>query len=202
MIRTIIFDIGNVLVDFDWDSFLHAQIQDATLVGRLNREVFTERFWKNWSEFDRGVLSDEEIVRRIVADAPEFEAEVRMLLDHAGGCVSRLDYAIPWIRSLKGKGLRVLYLSNYSARLRNANPEALDFLPETDGGIFSYEVGLIKPDPAIYRHICERYALNPSETVFIDDNTDNVAAAEALGLRTIRFVSYPDATERLAEILG
>lgn len=200
MIRTVIFDIGNVLADFDWDRFVRAQIPDEALRTRMNR-TFTEQFWALWAEFDRGVLSEDMVTKRIVAEAPEFEAEIRQLLDRVDGCIFPLDYAIPWVRSLKAQGLSVLYLSNYSEKLRKANPDALSFLPEMDGGVFSYEVKLLKPDPAIYQCICEKYGLVPEETVFLDDMPANVDAAAEFGLQAIRFLNYEDAKEKLEQML-
>ena len=66
-----------------------------------------------------------------------------------------------------------------------------------DGGVFSYKAKLIKPDPAIYQCICEKYSLAPAETIFIDDNEDNIKAAKDFGLQTIQFVNYEDAQEKL-----
>ena len=194
MIHTIIFDIGNVLVDFDWSRYIHTLFTDEDMISRINNAIFASGLWP---EFDRGVMDDEEIISQMIANAPELADEIRLAINRAGDCIFRLDYAIPWIQSLKKRGFKILYLSNYSHRLRVANPEALDFLSEMDGGVFSYKVKLIKPDPAIYQCICEKYALVPAETIFIDDNKDNVKAAKDFGLQTIQFVNYEDAQEKL-----
>lgn len=194
MIKTIIFDIGNVLVDFNWSRYIHTLFSDEDIILRINNAIFASGLWP---EFDRGVMADEEIIAQMIANAPELENEIRLAINHAGGCIYRLDYAIPWIQSLKKRGYKILYLSNYSLRLREANPYALDFLSEMDGGVFSYEAKLIKPDPAIYQCICEKYRLTPAETIFIDDNGDNINAATDFGLQTIQFIDYEDAQEKL-----
>ena len=198
MIRTIIFDIGNVLADFDWNRYTRTLFTDEEVIKRLEDAIFTSGLWP---EFDRGVMEDEEIIAQMVEKDPKLEKEIRLALQSSGGSIRKLDYAIPWIQSLKKQGFQILFLSNYSYRLRKANPQALDFLSEMDGGVFSYEVKLLKPDPAIYRCICDKYGLVPEEAVFLDDNEDNILSAAQFGLQAIRFLNYEDAVEKLEQIL-
>ena len=115
--------------------------------------------------------------------------------------MGKMDYAIPWISELKERGYRVLFLSNYSEFIMNSKPEVLDFLPLMDGGVFSCYVGLIKPDPAIYQKICDKYDLDPAECVFIDDNEENVKAARDFGLNALHFTGYSETAENLEEWL-
>jgi 2-haloacid dehalogenase len=56
---------------------------------------------------------------------------------------------------------------------------------------------VIKPDPRIYRILCERYALSPAQCVFIDDNAKNVAGAEAIGMRAVLYESPPQLRQAL-----
>ena len=129
------------------------------------------------------------------------EGEIRTLMDHIGGCVSRWDYAIPWIQSVKATGRRALFLSNYSHLIMDANPGVLDFLPVLDGGVFSCDVKLLKPDRAIYAAICEQYALTPCHCVFIDDLKPNVQGARDFGMQAIQFQSYEQAQRDLSSML-
>ena len=82
-----------------------------------------------------------------------------------------------------------------------ANPRALDFLPYMDGGVFSCDEGVVKPDPRIYMIIIERFDLNPMECVFIDDSKANIMAAKALGMNVIHFEDYESAKNQLEEML-
>lgn len=198
MINTIIFDIGQVLVDFNWKEFIHGLFQDEALIKELEKAIWESRLW---NEFDRGVMSDEEVISAMIREKPELEKEIRLTMDRTGETVVLRETTLPWIRDLKARGYRILFLSNYSLRLRQQNSEALCFLDEMDGGVFSYEVHLLKPDPAIYRTICEKYALTPSETVFLDDNADNVDSASAFGLHAIRVGDVPDAMEKLNRLI-
>ncbi len=186
MIKTVIFDIGNVLVDFSWWPYICSIYDEETA------RVITDAFWKNgyWEEFDRGVLSYDEIVSLMEKAAPGYEKEIHTALEHAGGCLHKMDYAIPWIKQLKEMGYQGVFLSNYSEFLMELNPEVLDFLPYMDGGLFSCHAKLIKPDPAIYQRLCEKCDLIPEEALFIDDNAANIEAAKRFGLHAIRFEGY------------
>lgn len=186
MIKTVIFDIGNVLMKFEWIPYIISMFDHETA------RIVSEAIWKDglWNEFDRGVLTEEEIRSRMVGRAPEYEKQIHMALDHVNQCMYKCEYAIPWIQELKGLGYQVLFLSNYSEFLQKANPEVLDFLPYVDGGLFSCDAKVIKPNRAIYEKICQKYQLKPEECLFVDDNKDNIEAAKAYGIRAILFKDY------------
>ena len=154
-----------------------------------------------WNEMDRGIWSEEEVLERFIARAPEREKEIRVAFDRVGCCTERKEYAIPWIENLKARGYRVLFLSNYSEHVRKRSTHALHFLPYLDGGVFSYQVHRIKPEPEIYRILLEKYELKAEECVFVDDNGKNIQAARELGFRTVHFENYEQAHEALEALL-
>ena len=186
MIKTVIFDIGNVLMDFDWWPYVRARFGEE-----VAKEI-SEAIWSKgyWNEMDRGYYTIDDVIRLASGDCPKYAKEIREAIYGADASMSRHDYAIPWIQELKSLGYQVLYLSNYNFFTMDLKREVLDFIPYTDGGVFSCKVKLIKPDPAIYRYICKEYHLKPEECLFIDDNEDNVQAARACGLHSIRFENY------------
>lgn len=197
MIQTIIFDIGNVLVGFEWEAYL---------AGFGFTEEITERISKatvlspQWNEFDRGAVDDEEIVQSFVGNDPEIEPEIRSICKDIHDMLSRRDYAIPWIQQLKEKGYQVLYLSNFSRKAEIECADTLDFLPYMDGGIMSYQYHLIKPQPEIYETLLQKYGLVAEECVFLDDRQENCEAAEKLGIRTIVFTTKEEAEKQLAAL--
>ena len=69
-----------------------------------------------------------------------------------------------------------------------------------DGSIFSWQVQQVKPEPAIFETLLERFSLKPEECVFLDDTRANVEAARALGIRGIVFESYGQAREELKRL--
>ena len=196
MIKNVILDIGRVLIGFEWMDYIHRLFDEETA------QKVTDALWKTkyWWELDRAVLSEEEILEMFYSDAPDAKAEIKEAYDRIGECMSRCDYAIPWIEDLKARGYKVYYLSNYSEHLMRARPDILDFLPHMDGGVFSCYVHLIKPDPEIYRALMEKYSLNAEECLFIDDRIDNVVAARDVGMQAIQFENYEHAREACDKI--
>ena len=146
---------------------------------------------------DRGKLSEEEMLEGFIQNDPSVEKEIRQIYENLHGILTKANYAIPWIKELKAKGYQVLVLSNFSDKVARENPDALDFLEYVDGGILSYQDGVIKPDPAIYRLLLDRYGLKPEECVFLDDVPKNVDAAAAFGIATILFRNQEQAMEEL-----
>lgn len=197
MIKTIIFDIGNVLVGFEWKKYLDSFGFAEEVTQRISEATVLS---KQWDEFDRGAVSDEEIIRAFVQNDPEIETEIREICGNIKGMLTRKDYAIPWIRQLKEKGYKVLYLSNFSRKAEIECAETLDFIPYMDGGIMSYKYHLIKPQPEIYRTLLKEYGLVAEECVFMDDRKDNCEAAEKLGIHTIVFTSKEDAESQLIRL--
>ena len=199
MINTVIFDVGNVLVDFDWEGFIHRMFPGREeLISELDSAV-----WGNgrWDRLDAGD-EPEEVFANIIAHAPEHEHELRKVFENVGDTLRKRPATPIWLKDIKSRGYRVLYLSNYSHYVMEKNPDVLDFLPLMDGGVFSCDVKLIKPDRKIYECITEKYNLVPSECVFIDDIERNVKAAKDFGFNAIRFITLEQAQRDLNAILG
>ena len=197
MIKTVIFDIGNVLMHFDYMPYVRELLKDESLIYRVNGAIWRSGYW---AELDRGEPV-EKIFPKMLAAEPELEKEIRLTFENVGQCMHRADYAIPWVQELKEKGFQVLFLSNFSEYIMKANPETLDFLPFMDGGVFSCYVHLLKPERAIYQKICDEYGLIPQECVFIDDHEENVLAAREFGMKGIFFTEYTEAKRELDGVI-
>ena len=197
MIRTIIFDIGNVLAGFAWEAHYRRFGYTGERLGRLAEATVRS---EAWNEYDRGVLTGEEVLQKFIRNDPELEADIRRVLTDVEGMVVRYDYAIPWIEELKQKGYQTLYLSNFSERAADECAKPLDFLPHMDGGILSYREKVIKPMPEIYQLLIDRYHLIPEECVFLDDTQKNLTGAEVFGFHTILFRNQEQAREELRKL--
>ena len=188
MIRNMVFDIGNVLMDFRWKEYMRSLFgEDETLIQTINQGI-----WHNgcWAAMDKGEMDGTATLRSAVAFAPQYEKEIKLTLDSVAHAFHKFEYSIPWIQELKRMGLNVYYLSNYSAFSVAANPDVLDFIPYMDGGVFSFEVKAVKPEPEIYRCLCEKFGLKPEECLFTDDVPANVKGAQACGFQGIVFEGY------------
>lgn len=197
MIKNIVFDIGNVLTDYTWEkhvkSFNFGEEECARVIAATVKSP-------EWNEFDRGVLTTEEVIGLLVENDRQMEAQIRKMMKNISGLVEKVEYAIPWIKSLQEKGYQVYYLSNFSEKAHKECAAALDFIPYTQGGILSYQDKLIKPQPEIYRLLLERYGLQAEACVFLDDTLINVQAAEACGMYGIHFLDYAQGVEALKKL--
>ena len=184
MIRSIVFDFGGVLVD--WDPHY---LYDVYFGDRARADWFlTTVCPMDWhTRMDAG-----EPVAACLAERkalfPEWSAEIQVYYDR---WLEMIHGQIPGmeelIRELKGKGYRILGLSNWSAELFQITRPHFRIFNLIEDRIISGEEHMIKPDEAIFRLLLDRFSLRAEECVFIDDNPANVAAARRVGLHTIRF---------------
>lgn len=185
MIKNIVFDIGKVLIGFDWDAYIKSLFDDD-VAEKVSRAMFKSG---HWPELDRAVLPEEEILSLFYSVSPDVKKEIDEAFNRIGECVAKRDWPENLIKSLKERGYDVYFLSNMSEHVMNSNPEAFAFTGMMDGGVFSCNVHLIKPDPQIYEVFLDKYRLNADECLFIDDHEENVAAARDLGMNGIRYDS-------------
>ncbi len=197
MIKTVIFDIGNVLAGFAWEEYFRSFGYSEETFQRLAKATVESR---SWQEHDRGALSDEEIMDLFIKNDPGIEKELRETLDNIDGMLVRYDYAIPWIQELKEKGYQVLVLSNFAHKAYEDCRDVLDFLDYVDGGILSFRDKMVKPEPEIYQLLMDRYHLKPEECVFLDDTEKNLPPAEAFGMHTVHFKDRGQAVEGLRKM--
>jgi putative hydrolase of the HAD superfamily len=103
-----------------------------------------------------------------------------------------------WVRSLRPAGYKTALLSNMQTDMIVHVRAKFPWLKDFDQQIFSSEVRLIKPDPALYRACLAKLGTRASETIFIDDREENVAGARAVGMTAFRFRSIPELRRDLA----
>lgn len=200
MIKTIIFDIGNVLVDFRWRQVYESfGLKDADIEKLADATVRHQA----WVDLDRGIITTEEAESAYIKAAPEYREYIERIYPDMTPMLVQFEYAVPWIKELKERGYRIYILSNWSHPAYEAcKDNALNFLPLADGVVFSYKEFVVKPDREIYEIICSRYDINPEEAVFLDDSEPNIDAARAYGLHGIHFKSYEQGKAELEKLLS
>lgn len=197
MIDTIVFDVGNVLVDWNYTSYLDR----LGFSDEAKKSVISAIFQSPvWNSLDEGTVSPETALNQFIACAPGYEQEIRQAFSGCEDCIHLFPYSVNWVKSLKEKGYRVLILSNYSEYLFEKTKNKMEFLPLMDGTVFSFRHKMVKPQPQIYRLLIDSFRLVPENTVFIDDRQDNVEAAAAFGIHPIRFTGYSHAVEELRKL--
>lgn len=198
-VDTVIFDIGGVLVELGRFRFLAKRGFTGDLARRVMQATMRS---DDWVQLDLGNLPEEEILQLFIENDPEIEQEIRHMFADVNGIVEKKEASLPWLQRLRASGRRVLFLSNYSHKIIREAAEVLYFLPAMDGGLFSCDVHLVKPDPAFYEELIRRYDLVPERCVFIDDLPANLEPAKKLGIRTILFRSQEQAERDLERLLG
>ncbi|MCR5673221.1 MAG: HAD family phosphatase [Lachnospiraceae bacterium] len=198
MITTVIFDMGNVLIEFRWRKLF----AEMGLTGeRFERMANATVLDPVWNEFDRGIWTDEMMLDAFIKNAPELEKEMRLLMgEYFPGLLRKYDYTDEWLDAIKAKGYRIFILSNFSRKAFTDCADELDYVKKADVPIISYMVNLIKPDPKIYEYMINTYGLDPKEAVFIDDSPANIEAAKKFGLNTILFTDKASADAKLKEL--
>jgi 2-haloacid dehalogenase len=188
-INTIIFDLGGVLIDWN-PLYVFENYFDST----AKRNHFFENICTpEWNEEQDAGRSIVEATEDLVRKHPEWEEAIR---DYYGRWTDMLHgpikETVDLFRQLKDSGKYKIYaLTNWQANLFDIALVRYNFLHWFDGRVVSGEEKLRKPFPEFYKVLLDRYTVDPSEALFIDDNLRNVKAAEEVGLNTIHFTS-PD----------
>lgn len=180
MLKNIIFDMGNVLLDFNpqkvLDKFCHSEEEKEC----IRRELFLA---PEWLMADRGVISDRDRYGLIKDRVPEeYRPALHDCCYHWEFCMTPLPDAREFVQDCKKAGYRVYILSNASdlffTYFNNFSP-----LSDFDGAVVSCQELLLKPEEEIYRRLFERYHLKPQECFFIDDREENILGGEGLGMK-------------------
>jgi 2-haloacid dehalogenase len=186
--HAVVFDLGGVLIDWD-PRYLYRRLlpDDAAIDAFLAEVGFAE-----WNlALDAGRDWDE-AVAWLAARHPERQRLIEAFRDRWEETLGDADAEVVEIaRALRAFGIRTFGLTNWSARTFAIARGRFRFLDEFEGIVVSGEVGVAKPDERIYRALLDRFHLEPTDTLFIDDRPANVDAAARLGIRGIVFADSP-----------
>ena len=185
MIKNIIFDIGGIMFDDSTQNISKILNEDASL---LCKKVYGR-------SFSNCLLGNEEVSDYIETfkDDSDYE-KIRYVLSkenlHISYPLMKSNFA--YISTLKNKGYNLYILSNITKDSYEYIKNTIDIDSIFDGGIYSYQEGVIKPDKNIYERIINKYNLNKNETIFFDDKQKNVDAACEIGIKGVLFKSVED----------
>jgi 2-haloacid dehalogenase len=186
MIKAIVFDFGGVLIDWNPRHLYRKLFADENAM----EQFFADAQFMEWNlEQDRGGRFAQGVAEH-AEKFPQYAKHLRAFDERwretVGGEISG---TVEILRALKRAGHRLYGLTNWSAEKFALVEHEFSFLQWFDGIVVSGRVGLIKPEPRIFELLLEQIGLPARECLFIDDAEKNIAAARALGLHTIHFVS-------------
>lgn len=185
--KTYIFDIARVILSFEPYEFLLSKGLTDEQVEKVSNALFKSELWL---KMDRGVVDKQLAVDQIKRENAEIADNIQFVADHWMEMLQPIDETVELIRLLRTSGHRLFYLSN----LHDYTKEyVLNKFPEIwsmfEGGIFSCDVHLLKPEEEIFTMLLTEFNLNKAECIYIDDSLDNVKKASAMGIESIHFTS-------------
>jgi len=179
---TFLYDIGKVLLDFDFERSLRRLLPEPTPRSMAGIEALLAVK----DDFEGGAIA--------------LDDYLELALDRLGPGVTREDFIAAWrdiftpnlpmwrvVERLRAEGHRLILFSNTNPIHWPWVAEAYDIFSHFDDAVISYEAGSVKPTEAIYRHAIERHQLDPARTLYIDDLPANVATGRALGFVTHQY---------------
>jgi 2-haloacid dehalogenase len=199
-IDTIVFDLGGVLVDWNPD-YVYKNV--------FEKEEDMKWFYQNictpdWNEEQDAGRTLNDATEFLVKKFPEHEKNIRMYYDRwedmLGGPIHE---TVDVLNHLKHKTDYKLYaLTNWSAETFPVALERYEFLHWFHGRLVSGEEKMRKPFTEIYELLIDRFKIDPTKAIYIDDNFRNLVPAKALGFHVIHFQSPQQFKKELTELLG
>ena len=187
-LRAVVFDYGIVLTGppdaASWANLLR--------ISDLPEERFHSLYWADRAAYDEGKLTGITFWQKFLraAKMPHNQETVEELnLWDTRLWTTQNPAMVAWQLALKQHGLLTAILSNMGDSVLANIEREFDWIHRFDVLVWSFQLGIAKPDPAIYRHMLAKLNVQPEEILFIDDKRENVDAARELGIQAIEFSS-------------
>jgi putative hydrolase of the HAD superfamily len=184
--RAVLFDYGDVLCRPN-----PAAHQSLLEIAGVDSQTFEQHYWHDRHEYDLGRFDGPEFWRRFGNSVGRTftSAQLQALVENdVRMWTTRLNEPmLAWTTALQGAGFATAILSNMPFEISHHMRREFGWLARFTQLTFSCELGLAKPDPAIYIFTCERIGVPPQEVLFLDDKQGNVDAALGLGLHSLVF---------------
>jgi len=185
-IKSVVFDIGGVLIDWNPRHLYRKIFSSGEDMERFLSEVCTYE----WNVQQDGGKLFSEATAELSARFPEYSDKIALYYgrweEMLGG---EFTGTVKIFNELKSAGIPLYALTNWSHEAFPVAYERYGFMKQFDGIVVSGYEKLLKPDHAIYRVLIDRYNINPAESVYIDDNKANAEASAELGFHAIHFQS-------------
>ncbi len=201
-VRAVVFDLGGVLLHWRPLELLQQSVPelapDEAAARALAPRIF-ESFepGSDWAAFDLGLVEPDELASRIATRLGVADAAIRRVIEAIPAHLQPMADSTALLPALRRAGHRLLFLSNMPRPYADHLEVAHAFFGHLEGGVFSGRVGLMKPDPAIFHLVVERFGIEPTDTLFVDDHAGNVQAARSLGWQALHFTDAPSCATAL-----
>lgn len=184
MLKNIIFDIGNTLLEYDMGSYLSKHFKDPALLNLLYSTIFKS---EEWVALDRGIITEKAALKSFYKQQPQLKKEIAKVMQTWEQSLLPKTEALQCLQALKAKKYKIYLLSNASKKSFGYIKKTYAFPKIAKGYLISYQTKLIKPEKEIYERFLSKFKLKAEECLFIDDLKENLEAAEKLGIRGTSF---------------
>ncbi len=182
--KSIIFDLGAVMVDWNPQAIAEDYSSDTNIQRSIIHQLFNH---SRWIDFDSGLISEEELIRQSSAAMDLSKTDLMRLMQSAKESLHAKQDMIALLQLAKHHDLKTYCLSNLSHEWFSYLTGRYDFFKLFDGKVISAQEGMGKPNLDIYQRLINRYKIDPTNTLFIDDRADNTQAAQTFKIKTITF---------------
>jgi HAD superfamily hydrolase (TIGR01509 family) len=183
-IRNVVFDVGQVLLEWNPAAVIARLHPDAATQAVIRRAMFEHA---DWHEFDRGGLGFDEAIEHFARTTGLNTTQTRELIEATRDSLAPIPGSIRLVEDLARAGVHLYLLSNMPTSTVDFLVRKHRFFSHFKYLVISGQILLIKPDPAIYEHLVEKTGIVPAESVFIDDLARNIDAARGCGFQAIQF---------------
>jgi 2-haloacid dehalogenase len=196
-IRHVVFDIGNVLIHYDPDAAYRPLIPDAAERAWFLANVCTGD-WNRAQDRGRPWAEGEAL---LIEKFPEHAAMIRAFRQNWNAMITHeYEDSVALLHGVIDAGHDVTMLTNFASDTFRDAVQRFDFLGRPRGATVSGDVGLLKPEAAIYERHTKDFALDPAATLFIDDSAANVKGAWDFGWQAVRFTGAEALREELERL--
>ena len=186
-ISAIVFDLGNVLIPFDYSKMINKLDELKPALGQRFAKFYKNNYQIHRG-FEKGIIPEKEFLRLMI-EACEFAIDELIFCKLFSG-VFTVDEKVVSLLPILKKNYKLFLLSNTNPIHREYGYKQYDFINIFDKLFLSYEVGYLKPEKEIYKAV-EKYSNLPSEElIFIDDIKEYVEGAKSLGWDGIKYFNY------------
>ena len=199
MIKSLVFDLGNVLISFVPSEYLIKKNYPEIIRNTILTEIFNS---EEWLRLDNGDITLNEAIESLSVKSSLKKEEIALVFSFRADIMFPLDDNVRLLPALKKQGFKLYYLSNFPLDIFEEIKNDYFFFRYFEGGIISSEVKLSKPDLRIFKLLIDKYSLKPEESLYIDDIEINVKSAISSGMQGLTTFGSPKITEELEKILN
>jgi putative hydrolase of the HAD superfamily len=182
-IKNIIFDVFSVLLDCNYQEALSEQYEPQQIQRLCNTVFYSDM----WNALDRGLIGEEVAVDYFAKKLHYSQADIISLISMVRHAIKIIPEGLAILKQAKRYNYRLYCLSNMPIRTFEYVSSKYDFFSYFNGIIISGYLKLQKPEHEIYKHLLDNFSLNHKQTAFIDDNRENINAANEMGIKSFIF---------------